>query len=841
MRLNFPRTWFRRARTPGTASLEALFDATFENADVGIAHVGLDGRMLRANANLRALLGYSAQEIAGVEKFALVHADCRAAVAADFDALRRGAASNYAAERTYLAKSGAPVIAWTAARLIGDPPVVLVVIENVSARRAAEAALRESEERFELAMRGANEGLYDWRIKENNSYLSPRWKSMLGYEEHEIANEPNSWWELTAPGVAHAVAEQIRRLEAREIDNYEMELKLRHKDGRWLDILSRGFPVFDGDHRVVRLVGTHQDITLRKRHEAELRLSSTVFANTPEGILIADFAGRIKTVNPAFEALTGYRSEEICGRRANVLKSGRHDAKFYQLLYSDIRATGRWRGEIWNRRKDGSVQAYWTTISVVRDDSGEPAGYVAVYSDIGDFKRSQARLDFLVHHDPDTALPNRLSLRGRIEAAMIEIEQRGVSAALLHLELDRFRTIVESLGDLAGDELLAQAGQRFLAKLGARDMLARIGADEFAILRHGCASEQEARRLADELVAAIEQPFVFASGAKAYSGVNVGVVFIASSEGGADMLMRQAESALYVAKGGGGGVRLYEPRHMLEARQRLEMETGLRRGLEHDEFVLQFQPLVDLADRRAFGVEALVRWRTPEGLAPPGRFIPLAEQTGLIIDVGRYVLDRATRDAARWRRQNPDALPQGLFVNVSPRELAQPNYTTLVAQTLAKHGLKNTDLALELTERVFINEDDSTIISTLNALSAMGIRLILDDFGTGYSALSSLKRFPFAALKIDRSFIQAITTPDSDAPITKAVIGLGVSLGLAVIAEGIETDTQLNYLRNLHCDAAQGFKLARPQTTQDITKLLKPPRHNTASPAGRKHRSPARP
>ena len=436
MRLNFLRTWFRPAAPPGEAkpaSPEAPFEASFESAEVGLAHVGLDGRILRANANLRALLGYSAQEIAGVEKFALVHQDCRASVAADFDALLRGRAAGYSAERLYVSKAGAPVSAWTTARLVGDPPVVLLLVANADAQRAAEAALRESEERFQLAMRGANEGLYDWRLKENTTYLSPRWKSMLGYEEHEIADEPDSWWELTAPGVSYAIAEQIRRLEAREIDTYEMELKLRHKDGRWLDILSRAFPVFDAEHHVVRLVGTHQDITLRKRQEAELRLSSTVFANTHEGILITDFDGRIQTVNPAFEALTGYRSEEIRGRRASALKSGRHDAKFYQDLYSDIRATGRWRGEIWNRRKDGSVQAYWVTISVVRDDSGEPAGYVALYSDIGDYKRSQARLDFLVHYDPDTALaqpavaegPHRRG-DGRDRAAQ---RQRGAAAS----------------------------------------------------------------------------------------------------------------------------------------------------------------------------------------------------------------------------------------------------------------------------------------------------------------------------------------------------------------------------------------------------------------------------
>jgi diguanylate cyclase (GGDEF)-like protein/PAS domain S-box-containing protein len=793
-----------------------LFETSFEDADAGIAHVGLDGRMLRANANFRALLGYSKRELAGRDKISLVHEESRAAVAADFDALRRGAASGYAAERTYLSKSGAPVSAWTVARLIGDPPIVLLEVENVTARRAAEAALRESEERFKLAMHGANEGLYDWRIRENKTYLSPRWKSMLGYAEHELLDEPDSWWELTAPGVAQAIAEQIRRLEAREIDTYEMELKLRHKDGRWLDILSRGFPVFDDEHRVVRLVGTHQDITLRKRHEAELRLSSTVFANTHEGILIADFAGRIQTVNPAFEALTGYRSEEICGRRANVLKSGRHDARFYQELYSDIRTTGRWRGEIWNRRKDGSVQAYWATISLVRDDSGEPAGYVALYSDIGDYKRSQARLDFLVHHDPDTALPNRLSLRGRIDAAMVEIEQRGVSAALFHLEIDRFRTIVESLGHPAGDELLSQTSQRFLSKLGTRDMLARIGAGEFAILRHSCVSEDDARGLADSLVAEMEQPFVFASGAKAYSGVNVGVVFIFGDEGDADILMRQAESALYVAKDGGGGVRLYEPRHMLEARARLEMETGLRRALERDEFTLQFQPLVDLADRRAFGVEALVRWRAPEGMAPPGRFIPLAEKTGLIVQIGEWVLRRAAERMKAWLDAGVDL--KTLSINISPRQFERGDLSERIAAILGEVGLPFERVEIEITESVLMGQKDAA--AKLKQLRALGLRISVDDFGTGHSSLAYLKHFPIDKLKLDRAFIQDVPFDATGMEIAAAVIRLGHSLDVEVLAEGVETEAQAEFLARSGCRLAQGYLFGRPMWEDDLLAAL---------------------
>jgi diguanylate cyclase (GGDEF)-like protein/PAS domain S-box-containing protein len=666
-------------------------------------------------------------------------------------------------------------------------------------------------------MRGANEGLYDWNLAEGRSYRSPGWKAMLGYGEDEIADDSQSLFAIAAPGVQAAIAEQIRRLEAREIETYEIEIKLRHKDGRWLDILSRGFPVFDEHHRVVRLVGTHQDITQRKQHEAELRLSANVFANTHEGILICDFAGRIQSVNPAFETLTGYRGEDILGRPVNILKSGRHDAKFYETFYADIRRTGRWRGEIWNRRKDGVVQPFWATVSMVRDESGEPAGYVALYSDISDFKRSQARLDFLVHHDIDTALPNRLSLRRRLEAAMAELDERGGGAALFHIELDRFRTIVESLGHSAGDELVLQAAKRFHARLSPHDILARIGADEIAILLHACPGEAEARRLAGVWLEEMERPFVFASGATAYSGVNLGVVWFSNGEADADILMRCAESALYVAKEAGGGVRHYEPRHMIEARERLEMETGLRRALERDEFVLQFQPLVDLSDRRAFGVEALVRWRMPDGgLSAPGRFIPLAEKTGLIVQIGEWVLRRASERMKAWLDAGVDL--DVLAINLSPRQFERPDICERVEDILRETGLPFEKVEVEITESVLMEQKDAA--AKLSRLRELGLRVAVDDFGTGYSSLAYLKNFSITKLKLDRAFIQDIPCDAAGMEIAAAVIRLGHSLDVDVLAEGVETEAQAEFLARAGCRYAQGYLFARPLWEEDLLAQL---------------------
>ena len=818
MRLSTVLTWLGRdapATVPPPSALELLLAASFDLADVGIAHIGLDGKILRANANLRALLGYSESEIVGLDKLAIVHEDSHAIVMASHQALCSGAKAVSSGERVYRTRAGESLGAWASARLIGDPPVIQLVVENVTARRVAEQALRDSEERFALAMRGANEGLYDWRIVENKTYLSPRWKSMLGYEEHEIADEPESWAQLAAPGVLEAVTEQIRRLEAREIDTYELEIKLRHKDGRWLDILSRAFPVFDADHRMVRLVGTHQDITQRKRQEAESRLSASVFANTHDGIVVADFSGFIQAVNPAFETLTGFGAEEVRGRDVNLLKSGRHDALFYQELYRDIKASGRWRGEIWNRCKDGRVKPFWATISVVRDAHGEPAGYLALYTDIGEFKRSQARLDFLAHHDADTALPNRLSFGRRLESALAEIGERGGGAALFHVELDRFRGIVESLGHTAGDELLAQSSKRFLAKLGAQDMLARIGADEFAILRLPCANLADARVLAGELVAEMERPFVFASGATAYSGVNVGLVWFSDSGGDAELLMRQAESALYAAKDG-GGLRVYEPRHMIEARERLAMEIGLRRALERDEFVLQFQPLIRMHDRRTFGVEALVRWRTPEGIAPPGRFIPLAEKTGLIVQIGEWVLTRAAQRMKAWL--DAGVKLDTLAINISPRQFERPDLCESIADILNAAGLPFDKVEIEITESVLMEQKDAA--AKLAQMRAIGLRVSVDDFGTGHSSLAYLKNFPIDKLKLDRAFILDVPMDTTGMEIASAVIRLGHSLNVEVLAEGVETEAQAEFLERSGCRLAQGYLFGRPMWEEDLLASL---------------------
>ena len=813
--------WLRRLQKPSASSpagVDPLFEDTFDQVRVGLAHISLDRRIKRANPALYSLLKYLPNELVGVDFTRLLAEESRAQAEADFESLARKAVRTYDSERTYLTKTGERVIVGALGVLIGDPALVLVAVEDITAHRTAVAALRESEERFQLAMRGAGEGLFDWRIPENTTYLSPRWKSMLGFADHELSNDTENFPSLVAPGVLETISEQMRRLEAGEIETYEAEIKLRHRDGHWLDVLSRGFPVFDADHRIVRLVGTHVDITLKKRHEAQLRLSATVFDNTQEGIVVTDFAGCIQLANPALERLLGYSSGELQGRNISLFRSSHHDEAFFKAKDEAIGKTGSWRGEVWKRRKDGQSAPFWSTVSLLRDAHGEPAGYVSLYSDLSDFKQSEARLQFLALHDAETGLPNKLALRDRLNATLAGLSERAHGATLLHLELDRFRAIVESLGHAAADEIVAQAAERFRAKISMRDVLARIGPDEFAILRENCAHPDEARALGTALTEAMAETFVFSSGAKAYCGVDIGMVWFSKGQGDAEILMRQAESALFVAKARGGGLRTYEPRHMAEARERLEMEIGLRRALERDELVLQFQPLIDLSDGHAFGVEALVRWRAPEGIMAPGKFIPLAEKTGLIVQIGEWVMRRAAERMKAWLDQGVKL--DTLSINLSPHQFERPDIVETVAGILSSAGLPLSKVELEITESVLMNQKDAVV--KLRQLRALGLRISVDDFGTGHSSLAYLKDFPIHKLKLDRAFIKDLPGDGAAMQIAEAVIRLGHSLGLTVLAEGVETEAQADFLAQAGCRYAQGFLFAKPLWEEDLLRFLGP-------------------
>ena len=808
--------------TPVARRTEDPPDNTMHQTGIGMLQVSLDGRRLRANSYLQAMTGYTSEELALLPKLALTHPDDRDIVLQDFRRLASGEADTYSGERRYVAKDGRTLSVWVSATLVpGDSPetsYLVVIVEDNASRKRTEEALRKSEERFRLAMKGANEGLWDWEIANGASYLSPRWKSMLGYEENEIENTPESWEPLLAPGMLEKLRERIVALEGGQTDVYEIELKMRHKDGRWIDILSRAFPVLDENRKMVRLVGTHQDITDRKRYETELRRASIVFASTHEGIVVTDAARRIEMINPAFTRITGYAESEMIGRPISDLQSNRHSPEFHTRIWTQIHESGHWQGEIWKRRKDGAVYPEWLTISEVRDASGGVVNYVGVFADISQLKQSQARLDFLAHHDPLTSLPNRLLLREQIDRAIETGRREGRSRAILFLDLDRFKTINDSLGHAFGDRLLALVSDRWRQRLGPNDMLARLGGDEFVVLLEPAESRDVATEVAADLIGCMSEPFAFEDGSELYVGLSIGITMFPAGDAHADELIQQADSALYAAKEiGGGGIRFYSPEQTETARMRLEMEAGLRRALDRGELVLQYQPQISLFDRSIRGVEALLRWRTPTGLIPPDDFIPLAEKTGLMIPIGEWVLRESCARMRSWLDAGHDV--GTIAVNLSPRQFDRSDVTERIRSVLTETRLPPERLEIEITEGALM-EQGRNATRKLEALKALGLRIAIDDFGIGHSSLARLKRFPIDRLKLDRSFIVDIPVDPTSMEIAAAVVRLSHSLNVEAVAEGVETEAQADFLTRSGCAVAQGYLFARPLWEADLLRFL---------------------
>ena len=560
-------------------------------------------------------------------------------------------------------------------------------------------------------------------------------------------------------------------------------------------------------------IWVYADITARKEAEEKLRLSATVLEHIADGVMVVDAKGIIVTVNPAFTQITGYTEAEALGRHSSLNRSARHDAAFYQALWDELIASGFWRGEVWHQRKNGEVYLEWLTISAVRDTRAVTTHYVGVFSDITLIKESQEKLDHMAHHDPLTALPNRLLFHDRLQHALLRAARDQEQLAVLFIDLDRFKNVNDTLGHHVGDELLQKVAGQLSARLREGDTLARLGGDEFIVLLERVDGEYGATQVAEKLMTMFEQPFTVADH-ELFVTCSVGISLYPDDALDLNMLIRNADVAMYQAKARGrNGYRFYAPSMTGEGVERLRLETFLRRSLEKNEMFLNYQPQVEIDTGRLVGVEALVRWNHPElGLVPPARFIPLAEDSGFINQLGKWVLDEACRQMMRWQAQGL-RVPK-MAVNLSVKQFERGSIAGMVADILQETGLEPQRLQLEVTESVIMNTGDA--LGFINDLHAIGVGLAIDDFGTGYSSLAYLKQLPVQTLKIDRSFIKDISTDVNDEAIAIAIIQLGKSMQLSVIAEGVETEEQAAFLLRHGCKLAQGYFYSRPVLAQDM-------------------------
>jgi diguanylate cyclase (GGDEF)-like protein/PAS domain S-box-containing protein len=557
----------------------------------------------------------------------------------------------------------------------------------------------------------------------------------------------------------------------------------------------------------------------RVRASIALRQAAAVFQSTREGILITDLDSRITSINPAFTQITGYEEADVLGRNPKLLQSGRHDKAYFLSMWASIQQTGHWQGEIWNRRKDGEPYPQLLTISTVRDDRGLPTHYAGVMTDISQLKRSEARLEHLAHYDPLTNLPNRLLLLSRMQHALEQAERQQRQVAVLFIDLDRFKDVNDSLGHPIGDKLLEILAQRMRKRLRENDTLGRLGGDEFLVVLEGLERPEDAAGVAQNLIQELEQPFTLPRGHEVYIGASIGISVYPGDGQDANALIQHADVAMYQAKEQGRNTyRFYTTALTSAANERLDLGSRLRRALVQEEFVLHYQPQFDIQTGTITGCEALLRWHAPEeGMIAPDRFIPLAEETGLIVPLGEWVLKTACVQAKAW--QDAGLPPLVMAVNLSGRQLQEREVVRRVATILEETGLPPEFLKLELTESAIMGHAEQAE-TLLHKFKALNLRLSIDDFGTGYSSLAYLKRFPIDELKIDRGFVRDIPQDLNDVEIAAAIIALARNLNLKVVAEGVETQEQLDFLSRQGCHTYQGYLSGRPVPADEFIRLL---------------------
>ncbi|MGV1100654.1 EAL domain-containing protein [Thiovibrio sp. JS02] len=682
-------------------------------------------------------------------------------------------------------------------------------------RQQAAQRLLSSEANLSKAQQIAQLGYWDWHIPENTLLWSAEVYRIFGLSPEETAPSYEKFLSHVHPDDRRKVQDAVQHsLETRAPYSINHRIIL---DGAFRELHAEGEVEFAENGTPVRMFGTVQDITLLKKSEEQLAQAARVFDSSIEGITITDANGIIQSVNRAFTHITGYRAEEAIGKRPSILKSDRHDAKFYQDMWSTLLTAGRWEGEIWNRRKNGEVYPEWLTITAITDDYGQLTHHVAVFHDMSQLRSYEEQLHFHSYHDALTSLPNRQLMLDRLTVAIGHAQRSGKHVAALVIDLDNFKHINDSLGHTVGDVLLQQVAERLKTCLPADNTVARLGGDDFAVLVEECADEKEAVLLAEKIIDAFIAPFNLTI-YESFVTVSIGITYSPTDGNDAETLLKNAELAMYRAKDEGKNkYQLFTKAMNAAVVHRLSLENNLRKALERNEFLVYYQPKVSVASREITGMEALIRWKTKDGrLVSPLDFIPLAEETGLIVAIGEYVLRQACLDTKRWLGQKNDLT---VAVNLSTRQFMQEGLVQRVSQIVEETGLPISRLALEITESA-VMANEQTALALLLELKELGVCLALDDFGTGYSSLHYLRRLPINTLKVDRSFIKDLPHEENSVAIATTILALAQALKLEVVAEGVETVEQLAFLRKLNCTEIQGFLYSPPLTAEAFGELL---------------------
>jgi len=793
-----------------------IFERLVENAGQGIGMAHPDGTMTYANPALRRLLDLPANAAYNDYSFNQFYTgeNRRRLREEVLPAVLQAGQWTGELELSSLDGRSIPAIhtLFVVRNAAGETPIIANVLADISERRQAEQVSR-------LLLQAVEYSPVAIVITSRNGeieYVNPSFTQVTGFSRSEAIGQNTRFLKSgeTPPETYQQMWQTL--LEGKVWNGI---LHNRRKNGELFWEQTSISPVF-GDHgEVTHYLAVKEDISDRHVTETRLRLLAGVFEHSAEAIMVSDRDNRILEVNKAFCRLTGYAADEVRGENPRLLSSGRSPPEAYHAMWQSINSSGHWQGEIWDRRKDGSVYPKWLSISTICGSDGNIEHYIGSFVDISERKAAEEKISHLAHFDTLTDLPNRSNLQGRLEQALAAARRDSLHRplAVMFLDLDRFKNINDTLGHHVGDSLLLEVSKRLMASVRESDVVARLGGDEFVVVLTG-ADAMAAERVAGKILRALSQPYHL-DGQRLHTTSSIGIAVFPGDGESVDILMRNADAAMYHAKSAGrNNMQFFTASMNQAASDRRQLEEDLHLALQKNQFVLHYQPQIDDL-RRVFAAEALLRWQHPEhGLVPPNRFIPIAEDTGLIVPIGQWVLETACAQLQAWSVEARTCDLQ-LAVNVSARQFRQADFVDQLRKVIERSGADPLRLKLELTESLVLDNVADTI-AKMNVIKQFGVSFSMDDFGTGYSSLSYLTRLPLDQLKIDRAFVSRLPDNQSDAVIAQTIVTMGSSLGLKVLAEGVENEAQRQFLENHGCHGYQGFLFSRPLPIEAFEQLL---------------------
>ncbi|WP_153045457.1 EAL domain-containing protein [Marinobacter salexigens] len=839
---------------------EQNFRAYFERSMFGMASTSPDKGWIEVNQALCDMLGYTERELLATKWSDLIHPEDLEVCQAQYQQLIDGTVDERSVERRFIHKSGGSIDTHLALRAVRNADhsfaYVVSLIEDISPRKMAERREQMRQETLEKVAKGGSlEEILLQVIESTESILSNSMCSILLLDDEgkrlltgaapslpgfftKAINGLKIGMGVGSCGTAafteervvveniasHPYWDNFKELAASaELGSCWSE-PIHSSSGKVLGTFAiyRREPSAPDEQEVVLIERAANLVSIaieRSRAEEELHLASSIYKNTAEALLVTDASNRIVALNPAFTRITGYTLDDIRGKDTSFFRSGRHPANFYKAIWKEVASKNFWQGDIWSRRKNGEAFPAWVTISVIHNDKGDIQRHVFMGSDITDKVRTdelvwrQANYDFL------TGLPNRYMFQDRLEQEIRASLSQKTLLGLLFIDLDHFKDVNDSLGHPVGDRLLVKAAERISGCARGSDTVARMGGDEFTVILPRLANTIDGEKVAEQIISSLAEPYLI-NGQKIYAQASVGITFCPDDASDVDLLISNADQAMYASKLAGRNRLSYFTQSLHdEAQNRLKLISEMRTAVQSGQFELHFQPIIDLASGSASKAEALIRWNHPElGIISPAEFIPLAEETGLIVGIGDWVFREAAAHAKRWRESFDHGVQ--ISVNMSPVQFQSDalNISDWL-HYLQMLGLEAEHLSIEITEGLLLNASNNVKDKLLRFRDA-GVQVAIDDFGVGYSALSYLKRFDIDYLKIDQSFIHSLETDQNDLVLSEAIVIMAHRLGLKVIAEGVETEAQRQLLLEIGCDYGQGYLFSRPLPTAKFEEFL---------------------